>query len=119
MAQHIAWVLDEYIEEYELEPDYVAEGLALEFIENVLEIMRAKGMSQSHLAEAVGVSRSHISRIFNAPPNLALRTIARIAIALGATPYLVLKSEGANANIRRLGHTSIGNEKLDVHPKKS
>ena len=39
--------------------------------------------------------KSQISRIFNAPPNLTLLSIARIAVALGVEPQALLNTEGA------------------------
>jgi len=73
----------DYIREYENDPEFVAEGLALKITEEALAYMETKGLSQSWLAERMGVSRAHVSRIFNAAPNMTLLTFAKIAVALG------------------------------------
>jgi transcriptional regulator with XRE-family HTH domain len=75
-------------ERYQNDPDYVAEGLAIAVTEQALGLMRNRRMTQMQLAENMGVSRGYVSRIFNAPPNLTLRSIAQLAIALGTRPQI-------------------------------
>ena len=83
-------VLAERIKKYEKDPDFVAEGLAIAVIENALHTMERKGITRSELAAAMGIPKSQVSRIFNAPPNLTLRSIARIALALELPPQELL-----------------------------
>lgn len=83
-------MLAERIKKYEKDPDFVAEGLAIAIIENALYAMQLKGITQSQLADTMGIPKSQVSRIFNAPPNLTLRSIARIALALEVTPQELL-----------------------------
>ena len=83
-------VLAEYYAEYEKDPDFVAEGLALAIIDNALYAMQRKGITRSELAAAMGIPKSQVSRIFNAPPNLTLRSIARLALALEVKPQELL-----------------------------
>ena len=83
-------MLAERIKKYEKDPDFVAEGLAIAIIENALYAMQLKGITQSQLAATMGTPKSQVSRIFNAPPNLTLRSIARIALALEVTPQELL-----------------------------
>ena len=83
-------MLEERIAKYERDPDFVAEGLAIAVIENALYTMQRKGISKSELAAAMGVPKSQVSRIFNAPPNLTLRSIARLALALEVKPQALL-----------------------------
>jgi transcriptional regulator with XRE-family HTH domain len=86
-------MLDQYAREYANDPEYVAEGLAIKVTEEMLECLELKGLSQSWLAEQMGVSRARVSRILNARPNMTLLTIAKIAVALGAKPDVSLDSE--------------------------
>ena len=93
-------------QEYANDPEFIAEGLSMKVIEEMLKYLEQKGLSQSCLAEKMGVSRAHISRILNAPPNMTLLTIAKIALALGVTPDVSLdagvrQSIPANGNISR------------------
>ncbi|MGI8550611.1 MAG: hypothetical protein ACR2PL_07430, partial [Dehalococcoidia bacterium] len=54
----------------------------------------------SQLASSMGVSRAYISRMFGAPPNLTLRSVAQLAIALGMTPKLIF---AATPQVRSVG----------------
>ena len=87
---HSGGWLDQHIEQYEQDPDYVAEGLALHLVEEALRLMEEKGISRSELASQMGVSKAYITRLFNAPPNLTLRSIAHLALALGTKPHASL-----------------------------
>ena len=88
-------MLEQYFAKYERDPDFLAEGLSIGIIENSLQVMKQKGISRADLAREMGVPKSQISRIFNAPPNLTLLTIARIAVALGVEPRALLDTETA------------------------
>ena len=86
-------MLEQYFEKYEKDPDFLAEGLSIGIIENSLKVMKQKGITRADLAREMGVPKSQISRIFNAPPNLTLLSIARIAVALGVEPQALLPWE--------------------------
>lgn len=86
-------MLQKYYTKYEKDPDFVAEGLSISVIENALKVMKKKGISRTDLAREMGVPKSQISRIFNAPPNLTLLSIARIALALGVEPTALLSRD--------------------------
>ena len=78
------------IKEYEKSPKFVAEGLALKVAEEVSRLLQEKGLNQSDLAMAMGVSRSLVSSILNAPPNMTFLTFARLSLALGVTPDVTM-----------------------------
>lgn len=88
--------LDEYIKEYERDPDFIAEGMAIQVIEDAIRAMNKRGISRSDLASLIGVSRAYVTRVFNAPPNLTLRSVAQLALALDLTPEVRL-TEPASA----------------------
>jgi len=90
--------LDRYAQEYANDPEFVAEGLAIKVTEEMLECLELKCLNQSWLAEQMGVSRAHVSRILNARPNMTLLTIAKIAVALGVKPDVCLDSESWRFN---------------------
>jgi hypothetical protein len=79
--------LARYEAEFERDPDYVAEALALQVVEQALKLMNEQGISRSEMASLMGVSRAYISKLFNAPPNMTLRSIAQLALALDARPH--------------------------------
>ncbi|MDP2719347.1 MAG: helix-turn-helix transcriptional regulator [Dehalococcoidia bacterium] len=86
MVNHnLDMTLKRYAQEYANDPEFIAEGLSIKVVEEMLECLEKKGLNQSWLAQEMGVSRAHISRILNAPPNMTLLTIAKIAVALGLT----------------------------------
>ena len=85
--------LEQHSRDYGLDPEFIAEGLSIKVIEEMLKLLEEKGLSQSWLAERMGVSRAYISRMLNAAPNMTLLTIARIAVALGATPVVSLNAD--------------------------
>ena len=82
--------LNEAITEYEKDPDFVAESLAIGLIEQAIELMEARNMTRTELAGRMGVSKAYVTKLFNAPPNLTLRSIAGVAVALGAEPSVSL-----------------------------
>ena len=94
MANHdVDMTLERYAKEYANDPAFIAEGLSIKVIEEMLEYLEQKNLSQSWLAQQMGVSRAHISRILNAPPNMTLLTIAKFAVALGVKPDVCLSTE--------------------------
>ena len=98
-------MLEKYYSKYERDPDFIAEGLSIAIIENALQLMQLKGISRADLAREMGVPKSQISRIFNAPPNLTLLSIARIAVALGVEPQALLNTEVATEKEAALPYT--------------
>ena len=93
MQKTLEPALETYYTQYEHDPDFIAEGMAIAIVEDALRIMKSKGLIRSDLAALMGVPRAQVSRLLNAPPNLTLRSIARLASALGAKPRLSLESE--------------------------
>ena len=71
--------LERYATEYENDPEFIAEGLSIKVVEEMLKSMDKIKLNQSSLAQKMGVSRAHISKILNAPSNMTLLTIAKIA----------------------------------------
>jgi plasmid maintenance system antidote protein VapI len=91
MVSHdVEFTLEKYTNEYAEDPEFIAEGLAIKITEEMLEILDNMERNQSWLAEKMDVSRSHVSRILNARPNMTLLTIAKIAIALNVKPDVCL-----------------------------
>jgi hypothetical protein len=72
------------------DPDYMAETLALGLIEEAIALMEERGISRSDLSSTMHVSRPYVTHILNAPPNLTLRSIAMLALALGTRPHVSL-----------------------------
>jgi len=94
MANHdVNMILERYAQEYANDPEFIAEGLSIKVIEEMLQCLEQRKLSQTWLAQKMGVSRAHVSRILNAPPNMTLLTIAKIAVALGVTPDVCVNAQ--------------------------
>ena len=80
-----AGLLDQYVEEYERNPQYVAEGLAIDLLENAIFIMQQKKLTRAEVARRMGISRSAVSQLFGrGSHNLTLLTMAKLADAIGS-----------------------------------
>ncbi len=77
---------------------FAEEGLILEVTEAIWASLKLKGWSQKELAEALGVSRSHVSQLLDGRRNMTLRTLADIAFALGLEPKMKLCDPKEAAN---------------------
>ena len=86
--------LDESVSGYQNDAEFIAETMALRFAEEVARKIEARGISRAQLARNMGVSRAYITRILDAPPNLTLQSIAKIALALDMKPELRLSDDG-------------------------
>ena len=64
--------------------EYVAEKLMLRYFRAIRRRMREKGITQSELAERLGVSQAYISKVLKYNQNLTIRTLATLAEALDA-----------------------------------
>jgi plasmid maintenance system antidote protein VapI len=106
MAENeISLKLESDIQEFANDPAFMAEGLSIKIVEELLESLERKGLNQSWLAQQMGVSRAHISKILNAQPNMTLLTIAKIAVALGVEPDVSLNPKsGKKQKVKHLTH---------------
>lgn len=92
--------LARYQNELAEDADYVAEGLALHVAEQVVQIMDDRGITRAELSEMLGVSRAYVTKVLNAPPNLTLRSIAAVAIALGGRPAVEILTRDSGRGLR-------------------
>jgi len=83
--EEVGW-LDAELQTLHRDPEFVAGSLALAITEDALGIMRDRGINRLQMAKLMHVSRAYVTRLFNAPPNLTLETIARLALALDMRP---------------------------------
>lgn len=70
------------IEQFRDDPDFVAHQILLDLNEQILGRMDELGLRNKDLADLLGVSRSYVSRLLDGRPNLTIRSLAAIAIAL-------------------------------------
>ncbi len=86
-------LLEQWAGELRSDPDYIAIGLAMAVTEDAAKELKRRKLTKAWLARAMGVSQAHVSKVMNAPPNMTLTTIAKMAVALGYEPTVKLKGK--------------------------
>ncbi|TAJ17319.1 MAG: XRE family transcriptional regulator [Dehalococcoidia bacterium] len=109
--EHLSGWLDHYSSKLAHDPNYVAERLAIRFADRVAQIMDEEGTSRSELAEAMGVSRAYVTKIMTAPPNLTLRSLAAVALALEAQVEITVSRE---SDLSHAVRSFVGSHHLDA-----
>jgi hypothetical protein len=71
------------LKEFENDPEYLAEKLRIDLIEEFLEIMEEDGVSRTELARRLGCSMACITKPLNGKENFTLLKLAQIGVALG------------------------------------
>lgn len=72
-----------YIRENENSFWFKLEELLYDLTETIYERMKQKGISQRELAKRLGVSDAYISKILKGNENISLKTLLKLALALG------------------------------------
>ncbi|MYE46386.1 MAG: helix-turn-helix transcriptional regulator [Chloroflexi bacterium] len=83
--------LQDWIDEFQGDPDYEFDKLAVEVGEQIFARMEELGMTQADLARQMGVSRARISQILRGNDNLTLKSIVGVAIGLESRVDVQLK----------------------------
>lgn len=78
----------QYLDRYRDDPDYILEGVILDVTEQIVAAMQEQEISRSELAKRMGVSRAYITKLLRGEGNTTLRTLVRIALALGLRPQV-------------------------------
>ena len=86
-------------------PDYHSQELAVSFLADLTEAMRALGISNSDLAKRANVSPAYITKVFRGPSNLSLETIAKLAVAAESRANLRLANREHGSIWRNLTST--------------
>ncbi len=97
VRQSEAGALASDYEEFEKDPGFIAELLAIRVTEDAARLMSANSLSRAALALRMGTSAAYVSKLMNAPPNLTLHSIARIAAALNAHVSIGLSTDEGGA----------------------
>ena len=78
------------LKEYQFDEDFIYEGLVLDITDQIISIMKQKGLTQTQLAKRMGVSPSYISRILSGT-NFSIRTLSKIFKALNYDATIKIK----------------------------
>ncbi len=83
--------LQDWIAEFQGDPDYEFDKVAIEVGEQIVARMEERGLTQADLAREMGVSRARVNQILRGNDNLTLKSIVAVAIALDARVDVQLK----------------------------
>jgi len=67
----------------EQRPEYWEEGALLDFTEALYAAMEDQGVTRTELARRLGTSQAYITRVLSGNANFTLRTMSKLAFALG------------------------------------
>jgi len=88
--------------EFDNDPDYWAEGLKLDFAEEVGRLMEEQKISRAELARRLGTSPAYVTKILHWTANLTLTSMSKIALAFGSRVYLTLAPKNAPFGRRKV-----------------
>ena len=86
-------VIKEWSRQYEGDPEFEFDLLAIEIGERIVERMELLKMTRTELAAKIGVSKARISQILSGHDNLTLKSLVAVATGLGSRIDVRLKSE--------------------------
>ena len=99
MIEKATWY-EEMRKGFDNDPDYWAEGLKLDFAEEVGRLMEEQKVSRAELARRLGTSPAYVTKILHWTANLTLTSMSKIALAFGSRVYLSLAPKNAPSGRR-------------------
>ena len=75
-------MIENWVRQYEGDPEFEFDLLAIDVGERIVERMEDLGMTRTELAAAVGVSKARISQILGGHDNLTLKSLVAVAVGL-------------------------------------
>jgi transcriptional regulator with XRE-family HTH domain len=85
---------DNELAELENDLEFLTEEMAFDFVNEIRGVMKKKDITQTDLANLIGKSRAYVSKVLNYSPNMTIRSLAMVALALDlrwTRPHLVKK----------------------------
>jgi transcriptional regulator with XRE-family HTH domain len=80
---------------------YQAEGTSIRFTEDLVALMKSRGLTRTALAEKIGTSPAYVTKILRGDTNFTLDSMVKIATALGCELTLGLRPLVVAANTQR------------------
>jgi transcriptional regulator with XRE-family HTH domain len=99
VIEKAAWY-EEMRKEFDNDPEYWAEGLKLDFAEEVGRLMEEQNVSRAELARRLGTSPAYVTKILRWTANLTLTSMSKIALAFGSRVRLSLGPKSAPSGRR-------------------
>ena len=89
------------LRQVEDDPEYRTELLLIELNDQICAQMERTGMSRADLARKLGVSRAAVTRMLNGSPNMTLKKLVTVALALGVQVSVELRPTDMAARTER------------------
>lgn len=93
----------ELFEAAERRPEYWEEGAILDFTEALHAAMEEQGVSRAELARRLGTSQAYVTRVLSGHANFTLKTMSKLAFALGMQLDVGLSPQGRSARAAEAG----------------
>ncbi|MBI5289955.1 MAG: helix-turn-helix transcriptional regulator [Chloroflexi bacterium] len=100
--------LQSRFDEWWNDPEYLYEGLVLDFTEQVVAAMIRSNVRRSELAERLGTSRGYVTKLLDGQENMTLKTIVRVANALDMKVDVKLARATTAPRKRRTVKSAVG-----------
>ena len=86
-------MIKEWSRQFEGDPEFEFDLLAIEIGERIVERMELLKMTRTELAAKIGVSKARVSQILSGHDNLTLKSLVAVAIGLGSRVEVRLRSK--------------------------
>ncbi len=87
-------LLESYIEQNQYSPEFQTELSIIDLNEKIIAMMDERKVSRAELARRLGVSKAFITKMLNGNPNMTIKTINSLALALDCQLYLDIYPKG-------------------------
>lgn len=84
-------LLESYIEQNQYSPEFQTELSIIDLNEKIIAMMAERKVSRAELARRLVVSKAFITKMLNGNPNMTIKTINSLALALDCQLYLDIK----------------------------
>lgn len=82
----MSW-LENYVEQKQYTVDFQTELATIDFNEKIIAKMDELKINRAELAKRLGVSKAFVTKLLNGNPNMTIRTMISIALALDCQLY--------------------------------
>jgi transcriptional regulator with XRE-family HTH domain len=86
--------LENYIDQNQYTVEFQTELSIIDLNEKIIAKMAEKKVNRVELAKRLGVSKAFITKLLNGNPNMTIKTINALALALDCQVYLDFKPKG-------------------------
>ncbi len=94
--------LESYIEQNQYNIDYQTELSVIDLNEKIIAKMEELKINRVELANRLGVSKAFVTKLLNGNPNMTIKTIISIALALDCQLYQDIYPQGFKVTRRPL-----------------